>query len=153
MMPATCIIPNCRRKAPDSEPFCAYHRDKPRPKIEEIQFPARSGIEAQHVYNDVFPGDLTTAKVETLAQEVARKAVKAFEDALRAQIAAAFAEGMDYLVSYVDLPRPDMMGFKIVSEFRGGAVEQGAMDGKWLPPGSYLFRLVDWRDRIKRRED
>lgn len=28
-MTATCIITNCRRSAPSSEPFCSVHRDKP----------------------------------------------------------------------------------------------------------------------------
>lgn len=31
LMPAVCIIPNCNRVAPASEPFCSQHRDKESP--------------------------------------------------------------------------------------------------------------------------
>lgn len=37
MMTATCLMVNCRNKAPDTEAFCAKHRDKPtQPAMAEI---------------------------------------------------------------------------------------------------------------------
>ena len=33
MIKTVCIIPNCQRPAPDSEPFCSKHRDNPHPRI------------------------------------------------------------------------------------------------------------------------
>jgi hypothetical protein len=34
-MTATCIIPNCRKRAPSGEPFCSNHRDSPADKLKD----------------------------------------------------------------------------------------------------------------------
>ena len=72
-MAATCIITNCRNKTPDSEPFCAKHRDTA--KAIEATRAKDAEIEALKLSNDMLGAMLKSE--EERAQREQRAATKA----------------------------------------------------------------------------
>lgn len=140
MTSATCIITNCRRPAPSGEPFCSAHRDRPAKPFVLVK--ARSGIEAMHAHNDVFPGDIVQTAVSNLAWEAMKMAFAGFESRVTTAITAAFARDMDYLILWADPPHVD--GWEIVSHFHGIEVVRGSMKPEECPQGQMLFSLDKW---------
>lgn len=93
---SNCQIPHCRKQAAADKPFCRKHSaDLP---ISSIKVKARSGIEADHAYNDVFPGDIVEARISTLAAEAAEMIFAPLRAALAKQIEKAFEYRQDYVV-------------------------------------------------------
>lgn len=119
--------------------------------IERIWIPARSGKEAQHVYNDIFPGDLVSVSVGELANEAARAALADLNRRLAHGMREAFEAGCDFAVGPVETERPDPFTIRDIwarqpcaFEVKAGPVPAGTQLD--LGPGWTIYRLADWKE-------
>lgn len=118
---------------------------------QRITIRARSGIEAQHAHNDIFPGDPVSVGLGSLAREAAREAAEGLVRHLDRLILAAFEAGDDFLAGPmefdapgwpepVSLIEPQRCTFKI----EAGPVAAGSV--QHVPHGWRLYRLADWQE-------
>ena len=126
-----------------ADDYCVCQNDPDCFKIKTVKIVARSGREAMHAYNDVFPGDLVDVPIRSLSLEATDNAVAWVRRSVEAEIYKAFLDRKDYVYCGLDQNTGDDFVMKLSWSGRPCDPEEFA-DG--LPQGWMLYRLQDWID-------